>query len=190
LPHLRNAAAETVLELGCGTGHDAARLAEAGYRVTAIDVSSEAIRRAQKRYAGLDVQFMQLDFAMGLPHGDQSFDSVMANVTLHMFSDGTTRAIFQEVHRVLRPGGLFLFHVNALEDRPLRAIRRPVVRELEPNYVLEEGGQTVRFFSRDYLEELLAGWEADVERVEIAHSKTGKPFKRVWRVVARRIAPD
>ena len=43
---LRQARVQTILELGCGTGNDAARLAGEGYSVTAIDLSGEAIGRA------------------------------------------------------------------------------------------------------------------------------------------------
>jgi SAM-dependent methyltransferase len=39
---LREAGVRTILELGCGTGNDAARLADEGYSVTAIDLSGEA----------------------------------------------------------------------------------------------------------------------------------------------------
>ena len=56
---------------------------------------------------------------------------------------------------MVRVGGLFVFHVNALEDRPLRARWLPA-RELEPDYVAEESGQTMHFFSEAYLRELLA----------------------------------
>ena len=82
--------------------------------------------------------------------------------------------------------GLFLFHVNALEDRPLRRRWRPVAREIEKDYVLEEAGQTMHFFSQDYLRELLKEWrDVYLEPVEIADRETGEPFKRVWRGVAR-----
>src|ERR1700689_1281360 len=47
---LREAGARSVLELGCGTGNDAARRAEAGFSVTAIDSSGEAIGRARARF--------------------------------------------------------------------------------------------------------------------------------------------
>lgn len=77
--------------------------------------------------------------------------------------------------------------MNALEDRPLRARWRPVVRELEENFVLEEAGQTMHFFSEEYLRELLRGWRRmRLEFVEIDDRVTGKPFKRVWRGVATR----
>jgi SAM-dependent methyltransferase len=182
---LRAAGARTVLELGCGTGNDAARLAAAGYAVTAIDLSAEAIERARARF-GHDVRFLVADMSGRLPFPDAGFDAVMSNVALHMFPDAVTRAVFAEVARLVRPGGLFLFHVNALEDRPLRARSRPA-RELEPDYVLEESGQTMHFFSDAYLRDLLAGWsELSLIAAQIAHQRTGEPFKRVWRGIARR----
>jgi SAM-dependent methyltransferase len=185
LEPLEAADAGTVLEVGCGTGNDAARLARAGYQVTAIDLSPQAIGRARERYGSL-ATFVVADVTAGLPFPGGAFDAVMANVSLQMFSWGTTVEVFTEVERVLRPGGLLLFHVNAREDRALRAQRRAVARELEPNYLLEEAGQAVRFFSAGELQALLAGWEdLELELVEIRDHDTGEPFKVVWRGQAR-----
>ena len=185
LAPLRDASAATVLELGCGTGNDAARLADSGYVVTAVDVSGEAIRWGQSRF-GTRVDFRVADITQQLPFPQSSFDAVMSNVALHMFPDGVTRSVFAEIGRVVRPGGLFLLHVNAIEDRPLRARARPVVREIEPDYVLEETGQTMHFFSDDYLRELLEPWrEVHLESVEIL-DPAGRPYKRVWRAIAHR----
>jgi hypothetical protein len=90
------------------------------------------------------------------------------------------------VGRLVRPGGLFVFHVNALEDRPLRARRLPG-RELEPDYVAEASGQTMHFFSEAYLRELLDAWrELQLTPVAVPHRKTGEPFKQVWRGIVRR----
>ena len=176
---LRQAGVRTVLELGCGTGNDAARLAGEGYSVTAVDLSGEAIGQARAR-------FVVADMTRRLPFPDGSFDAVMSNVAVHMFGDGVTRAVFAQVGRLVRAGGLFVFHVNSLEDRPLRARRLPA-RELEPDYVAEESGQTVHFFSEAYLRELLAGWQqVQLVPVPVPHRKTGEPFKHVWRGVARR----
>jgi SAM-dependent methyltransferase len=111
----------------------------------------------------------------------------MSNVALHMFPDNITRSVFREIGRVVRPGGLFLFHVNALEDRPLRARWRPVAQELEKDYVLEQTGQTMHFFSDSYLRDLLREWrEVHLDPIEIVDPQTAEPFKRVWRGVARR----
>jgi SAM-dependent methyltransferase len=182
---LREAAVRTVLELGCGTGHDAARLAGEGYSVTAIDLSGEAIEQADAR-SGSMVRFAVGDMTQRLPFPDGGFDAVMSNVALHMFPDGVTRGVFAEVGRLVRPGGLFLFHVNALEDRPLRARWQPA-RELEADYVAEESGQTMHFFSEAYLRELLSGWrELHLSAVQVPHRETGELFKHVWRGIAHR----
>ncbi len=181
---LREAGARTILELGCGTGNDAARLADAGYSVTATDLSVEAIEQARARFGSV-VRFVLADMTQRLPFPDRSFDAVMSNVALHMFPDELTRAVFAQVGRLVRPGGLFLFHVNALEDRPLRARWQPA-RELEPDYVAEEGGQTVHFFSEAYLRELLTGWrELQLDSVQVRRRETG-PVKHVWRGIACR----
>jgi SAM-dependent methyltransferase len=182
---LREAGVRTILELGCGTGNDAARLADVGYTVTAIDVSGEAVGQARARY-GSRARFVVADMTQRLPFPGGGFDAVMSNVAMHMFPEGVTRAVFAEVGRVVRPAGLFLFHVNALEDRPLRARWLPA-RELEPDYVIEESGQTMRFFSETYLRELLAGWrKLHLASVQIPHRETGELFKHVWRGIAHR----
>ena len=185
LAPLRQAGVRTVLELGCGTGHDAARLAGEGYLVTAVDLSGEAIGQARARFGSV-ARFVVADMTRRLPFPDGDFDAVMSNVAMHMFPDGVTRAVFAEVGRLVRAGGLFVFHVNALEDRPLRARRLPG-RELEPDYVAEESGQTMHFFSEAYLRELLGGWQdLELASVPIPHRQTGEPYKHVWRGIARR----
>lgn len=185
LVSLREAGVRTMLELGCGTGNDAARLAGEGYSVTAVDVSGEAIGQAQAKFGSL-ARFLTADVTRPLPFPDGSFDAVMSNVALHMFPDGVTRSVFAQVGRLVREGGLFVFHVNSLEDRPLRAGSFPA-RELEPDYVAEESGQTVHFFSEAYLRDLLAGWRhVQLVPVPVPHRRTGGLFKHVWRGVACR----
>ena len=187
IPLMRASGARKVLELGCGTGNDAARLTAVGFNVVAVDLSSEAIKQAQAKYTDR-VDFRAANVAEGLSFADASFDAVMANVSLHMFSDDITRSIFDSVRRVLRANGLFLFHVNAHDDRPLRERARPVVRELETDFVLEAAGQTVRYFSRAYLVDLLTSWHiVSLEHRELEYQGTNASFqKRVWCVVARK----
>ena len=61
------------------------------------------------------------------------------------------------------------------------------MREIEDNYIEEEDGQRVHFFSKEYLDELLSEWRSvELEPVVIQDWHTGKPFKHVWRGIARR----
>ena len=65
-------------------------------------------------------------------------------------------------------GGLFLFHVNALGDRPLRAkLQRQV--QLEEHYIRQEDGHTLRFFSEAYLRELLVDWQDIWQDIHLEH---------------------
>lgn len=51
-----------ILVLGCGEGHDAAFFAQAGHRVTAVDISPLALEKASKLYGHIaDLQFVQAD---------------------------------------------------------------------------------------------------------------------------------
>jgi hypothetical protein len=51
--------------------------------------------------------------------------------------------------------------------------------------VVNADGGTSRFFSQAYLEDVLREWR-DVELEFVPISNGGKPFKFVWRAVARR----
>src|SRR5271165_88797 len=63
---LREAGVRTILELGCGTGNDAARLAGEGYSVAAIDLSGEAIGQAQAKFGSM-ARFVVADMTQRCP---------------------------------------------------------------------------------------------------------------------------
>ncbi len=174
-----------VLDLGCGTGNDVRRLATLGLQAVGLDFSEKALDIARsKRIPGAD--FVRADMARGLPFPKQCFDAVFSNVALHMFDDMTTMTVIQEVRRILRPSGIFIFHVNSVDDLELRARRRRVSKKLGPNRVLEAGGQTVHFFSQSELEGHFQEWtHLQIEHLFVPDRITGEPFKAVWRGCAR-----
>ncbi|MEM7129036.1 MAG: class I SAM-dependent methyltransferase [Chloroflexota bacterium] len=191
LEPLKDVQGKYVLDLGCGSGNDVIRLVHEGFHVIGFDYSQVAIANgAQKAIAQKvtrNAQFIVGDMAQRLPFVNSTFDAVMSNVAAHMFSDEITRSLFTEIWRIVGVGGLFLFHLNAIEDRSLRSERWPPEREIEPNYVLEKYGQTMRFFSQEYLHELLADWsDVNLELIEINARETGEPFKRAWRGIAKK----
>jgi len=182
VPILEEYHVRTILDLGCGTGNDVLRLAQRGFAVVGLDYSRAALMQASRKAAPY-AAFVLADMAASLPFRDACFDAVMSNVAIHMFNDAVTRTILANVKRLLRPRGLFLFHISALEDRPLRAQKKPPVRELEPNYILESDGQTMHFFSDDYLREVLMDWsDVRLELIQISAGTTTTRFRKyVWR---------
>jgi len=185
---LAASAGRRVLDLGCGTGYDAVSLARNGFAVCGIDYSQVALDAARRLACAqsLAIDFRQGDIGLPLPYAEESFDATISNLVLHSFPDDVVRGIVREVGRCLRPGGLFLFHVNSTEDLPRRtAIQIPEWR-LGPCFFVLAGGQTMHFFSRAYCESLLAGWvDVRLEAVT-SHDARGAPVKSVWRCAARK----
>ncbi len=102
-----------VLDFGCGTGWLARCLATMGAEVVATDVSSNVLdlgRRFLARdplAAELRVEFRRFDGAR-LPADDASMDRVVSfDAFHHVLDQGATLA---EMARVLKPGGIAVFH--------------------------------------------------------------------------------
>lgn len=93
---------ERVLDIGCGTGHLTAQIAETGALVTGIDRSPEMIRQAQEKYS--DLQFQVMDAReIAFP---EPFDAVFSNATLHWIRE--PERVITGIARSLRPGGRFV----------------------------------------------------------------------------------
>src|ERR1035437_2100578 len=97
------------LDLGCGGGRDAIYLAQNGFIVTGIDVSSAAIevatRRAQE--SGASVTWLVGD-VLDLPFTNQAFDLVTDRACFHHIADSDRPGYVQEVSKILKPGGFLV----------------------------------------------------------------------------------
>jgi SAM-dependent methyltransferase len=111
---------ETALEIGCGTGELARRLAERAGRVLAVDLAPEMIRIARERSAGLpNLEYRVADVAEW-PFPPQAFDCIATVATLHHLP---AAPLLRNMKDSLRPGGVLL--VQDVLDRPgLRALPR------------------------------------------------------------------
>ncbi|WP_332255726.1 class I SAM-dependent methyltransferase [Thiosulfatihalobacter marinus] len=97
-----------ILDVGCGDGVLATRLAQDGARVAGLDTSADMIAAARRRAeaAGVEIDLVEGD-AGGLPFPAGHYDCVVSVATLCFVDD--PRSTIREMTRVLKPGGrLFL----------------------------------------------------------------------------------
>jgi SAM-dependent methyltransferase len=109
-PHL--AGASRLLDVGCGNGLLARRLAQAGFAVTAVDVSLKRTERSP------GIRFVETDF---LTLEDAPFDALVFSASLHHLSP--LEAALATAHRLLRPGGRLLaadFDVDSPDEETAR----------------------------------------------------------------------
>ena len=106
----RMASDHTVLDIGCGTGSLALRLAPFGGHIHGLDISREMIRIAKGKAAEQkvdNVSFHEGPFDDSFDvFGPESLDGVCAYSILHLLED--RHAAVQRVYRLLRPGGFFI----------------------------------------------------------------------------------
>lgn len=119
--------AKEVLEIGVGTGPNLKYYASSASMVFGIDPNKkmEKYARGAAEAAGLSPENFKFLQAVGeaLPLNDASVDAVVGTLVLCSVED--VNGTLQEVKRVLKPGGLYLFveHVAAKDGTPLRFLQ-------------------------------------------------------------------
>jgi SAM-dependent methyltransferase len=94
-----------VLDAGCGAGRMSGYLAERKVRVEGVDLSPGMVDEARRSHPRIPFEVASLT---GLPHGDASLDGVLVWYSAIHTPPAGQPAIFAEVARVVRPGGLVL----------------------------------------------------------------------------------
>ncbi|MCP4547605.1 MAG: class I SAM-dependent methyltransferase [bacterium] len=128
-----------ILDIGCGTGHYCGRFADAGLKVTGIDLDSNMIARAEEQYAAPRFETMDmLELATYRERFDAAYciGNVVAHVPATALSDFLTA-----VSNVLTPGAIWV--VQMVNFDPLLT---------QPSYTFKplslDGGKTT--FLREY----------------------------------------
>lgn len=169
---------QDVLEIGCGTGTTALRLAPFTRRLKATDVSAGMIAIAREKLAAEPVP--QLSFAEADAEtpvaGQGPYDAVLAFNLLHLVTD-LDRAL-ELAMRALRPGGLLISKTACIgEMNPLVPyLALPLMRAVGK-------APPVLCFDADALRSAIARQGMDIVAVE-RHGTRGKDI-RVF-IVARK----
>lgn len=139
LTHLLPASPATVLDVGAGSGRDAAWLSALGYDVVAVEPSPRMLALARTRHAGRPVQWiadslpaLSRTFRSGL-----SFDVILLSaVWMHVAPSDRAKA-FRKLMTILRPGGLLavlLRHGPAEAGRGFHPVSADEIRMLARNH--------------------------------------------------------
>ncbi|HET8754654.1 MAG TPA: methyltransferase domain-containing protein [Solirubrobacteraceae bacterium] len=94
-----------VLDLGCGAGTDLLIAAQTAAHAIGVDMTPAMLERARESARAMGLENVELHEAMieSLPLEDESVDLVISNGVIDLVPDKT--AAFEEIDRVLRPGG-------------------------------------------------------------------------------------
>jgi len=197
--------AHNVLDLGCGTGAltKLCHLVHRDARIVGLDPAAKMLEEARVRIKSPNVVFEEGSAADLSMFPARSFDAVVSNFALHHLSHEDKKVCAQEVFRVLRPGGLFIYgdqHCNVMGevDDPERVLHTlELLTNKARHYFLNAGMERMllqlrllpRFINQDG--EILATPEFWIEAIRAAgfdeiETDVIKPAELMNRVISAR----
>ncbi len=121
---------ESILDLACGTGNITHRLAEKGFKLWGVDISSEMLKKAEEKKSNREnPRFLQGDMrSFSLPEKVDMVICLYDSIN-YMLTPRAVEKMAGRVKKVLQPGGLFIFDFNT----------RARIRRIRPGVHLFEG---------------------------------------------------
>jgi SAM-dependent methyltransferase len=165
--HLLGGRPSHVLDLGCGPGLYAQRLARLGHACTGLDFSPASIEYAREQSRGLECRFELVDLRSA--DFGNGFDLVMLIFgEFNVFRPDDSRRILQKAQAALKPGGQLLLEVHTY-DKVRTLGQQP------PTWFSSPGGL---FSDRPHLCLMESFWHADqsaaVQRYYIIDAQSGE----------------
>lgn len=186
-----------VLDLACGHGRIANRLAERGVRVTGLDATPLFLARARADAAARGVQVEYVEGDMRRLPWSERFDRIVNWFTsFGYFEDDENRLVLRESHRALKPGGQLAIENNNLAEllgrwQPAQIVERdgnfaidrsrfdPTTGRAKTDRVIVRDGRTRRFeFSvRMFVAAELRDWLLEAGFLEVdVYDQEGEPL--------------
>lgn len=139
--HSNLANEQQVLDLGCGTGTLTIQIKQRFSQIDLVGLDGDAtvleIARKKAETAGVSIQWQE-GLATALPYPNASFDRVISCLVIHHLTAPNKVKVFQEVFRILKPGGEFhLLDFGKPTGSGMKIISIPVAR-------LEEAGDNIQ----------------------------------------------
>ncbi|MBV9173904.1 MAG: class I SAM-dependent methyltransferase [Chloroflexi bacterium] len=187
-----------VLEIGTGAGLHAQLLAEAGARVTGIDLTPAAVARTQRRFQlrELPGRFLEWDAEADRPEFAEAFDFVWSWGVIH--HSARTARVVRNVHHWLRPSGAFagmVYHRDSVNAAALVA-RDWVLKRGALAHSVDEAlwrgtdGYMARFYPADQWRDLLLGFFEHATVAVTGQKSDVLPLPRPLRRVFLSMIPD
>jgi len=145
---------KTVLDAGCGEGHNTRIFARCGARLTGVDLSVKMIEfaRTEELREPLGIRYERASFTGLANFSADSFDAVISTMAL---MDGPDfPAAMRELARVLRPGGTLAF-----------SILHPCYATRGFGWIRDDSGRAIKFTVADYFND-----EARVDHWKFGHA--------------------
>jgi len=95
---------ESVLEIGCGTGHALAKFTKTNKNVFAIDLSEKMLKVSRGKVKEKDAGLCQAD-GLFIPFSNEQFDCIFISFTLELFDTPDIPKVLAEIYRVLKQEG-------------------------------------------------------------------------------------
>ena len=128
-----------ILDVPCGNGRLALPLAERGFRVTGVDITTALVNEAQlgAQSADLDIELLEMDMREIL--WDETFDGAFCFWgSFGYFDDDGNRNFVEAVHRALRSGARFVLDIPNIAETILPRFRQRDWSKIDKTVVLED----------------------------------------------------
>ena len=142
-----------VLDLGCGVGMNLPAILKSGTDVVAADFSEIALDIIKTTFSKWRIQTCCFDMRDNFPFFDDTFDIIVADLSLHYFGKADMRHIVCEMKRVLKQSGALIARVHSINQ-----IRTADCVEIEPGFYYCDG-YCRKYFTEREIRDYFSRWK-------------------------------